>query len=53
MNKHKYTVIFVSGAQMEVEAFCSEEAIILAQAERIKAGLSYDVLKVEREVQHG
>lgn len=49
MKETEYTVIFTTGGEVTVWAFCSEDAIILAQAERIKSGKSKDVLKVERK----
>jgi len=44
MNTTEFSVYFYgSDIPEEVNAFTKEEAIILAQANRIKAGLVYDV----------
>jgi hypothetical protein len=43
MIKNAYNVVFVDGGSVEVWAFGSEQAKILAQAERINRGEPYDV----------
>ena len=51
MKHYKYTVVFTDFNFQIVYAFCEKEARILAQAEQIKKGLSYniDFVKMERE----
>lgn len=50
MRQKKYKIAFTDGHDgetwVEVYAFTEQEAQILAQAERIKAGLDFSVLKV-------
>lgn len=46
MNKSIYHVVFLDGSSIEMWALSSEQARILAQAERINKGLNYDVKEV-------
>lgn len=43
MKQNRYTVVFHTGQQVLVSAFCEKEAIILAQADQIKKGNAYNV----------
>lgn len=43
MKYYQYLVQFIKGYEL-VYAMCEQEAVILAQAERIKKGLSYEIL---------
>jgi hypothetical protein len=47
MKKGVYKVYFTTGLYKIVRAFNEKEATILAQAERITEGKSYEVIKVE------
>ncbi len=46
MNEQEYRVIFFNGEFEDVHAFSTSEAMILAQAEQIKKGNSYEVKSV-------
>lgn len=49
MRNYEYTIYFKVGYPITVWASCREEAIILAQAQRIDKGFSYkDVEKIVR-----
>lgn len=45
MKKFLFMVV-LEGMQTEVEAFTSEQAVILAQAEAINYGLDYELISV-------
>lgn len=46
MNKNRYEVVFDDGSSVEEWAFSPEQARILSQAERIKAGKEYGVKEI-------
>lgn len=43
MEKRAFEVIFLDGTSEEIWAFSANEAIILAQAERIRCGTDFSV----------
>ncbi len=43
-----YKITFTTGKVETVSALCSEEAMIIAQANQIQKGNSYYVVRVER-----
>lgn len=46
MRKYEFLVEFIAGGVEVVYAFCESDAIILARANRINAGLCRNVLNV-------
>lgn len=50
--KTTYVVHFFTGITVTVDAFTSKEAMILAQAEQIKAGNDYRVDYISRRSDH-
>jgi len=46
MKQTEFTITFKSCKFVRVMAFCAKEACIVAQADMIKAGLSYDIANV-------